>query len=184
MTEKATKIAYDIDKNELSDKTFNKIMTSFRDKFIELLNQMKDLTIQKFPNEENVLSTSLYNEIFLKGLDEFLNNEKIKILNFVKNENDKYLKSMNEILNIFKNENGKNLEQLMSNLLTEMTDIILDNLNEAYNDSLYNTFNNINKIIKENSKLAEEYLNEVITSGSYHITKGFTDKYNKFLYIF
>ena len=75
VTEKATKIAYDIDKNELSDKTFNKIMTSFRDKFIELLNQMKDLTIQKFPNEENVLSTSLYNEIFLKGLDEFLNNE-------------------------------------------------------------------------------------------------------------
>lgn len=75
MTEKATKIAYDIDKNELSDKAFNKIMTSFRDKFIELLNQMKDLTIQKFQNEENVLSTSLYNEIFLKGLDEFLNNE-------------------------------------------------------------------------------------------------------------
>ena len=180
VTEKATKIAYDIDKNELSDKTFNKIMTSFRDKFIELLNQMKDLTIQKFQNDENVLSTSLYNEIFLKGLDEFLNNEKIKILNFVKNENDKYLKSMNEILNIFKNENGKNLEQLMSNLLTEMTDIILDNLNEAYNGSLYNTFNNINQIIKENSKLAEEYLNEVIQSGSYHITKGFTDKYNKF----
>lgn len=75
VTEKATKIAYDIDKNELSDKAFNKIMTSFRDKFIELLNQMKDLTIQKFQNEENVLSTSLYNEIFLKGLDEFLNNE-------------------------------------------------------------------------------------------------------------
>ena len=75
VTEKATKIAYDIDKNELSDKAFNKIMTSFRDKFIELLNQMKDLTIQKFQNKENVLSTSLYNEIFLKGLDEFLNNE-------------------------------------------------------------------------------------------------------------
>ena len=75
VTEKATKIAYDIDKNELSDKAFNKIMTSFRDKFNELLNQMKDLTIQKFQNEENVLSTSLYNEIFLKGLDEFLNNE-------------------------------------------------------------------------------------------------------------
>ena len=32
VTEKATKIAYNIDKNELSDKTFNKIMTSFRDK--------------------------------------------------------------------------------------------------------------------------------------------------------
>lgn len=109
---------------------------------------------------------------------------KIKILNFVKNENDQYLKSMNEILNIFKNENGKNLEQLMSNLLTEMTDIILDNLNEAYNGSLYNTFNNINQMIEENSKLAEECLNEVITSWSYHITKGFTDKYNKFLYIF
>ena len=178
--EKATKIAYDIDKNELSDKAFTKIMTSFRDKFIELLNHMKDLTVQKFPNEENVLSTSLYNEIFLKGLDEFLNNEIVKILNFVKNENDNYLKSMNDILSVFKNENGKNLEQLMSNLLTGMTDIILDNLNSAYNDSLYNTFNNINKLIKDNSKLAEQYINEVIKKKSYHITKGFTNKYNTF----
>ena len=131
ITEKATEIADDIDKNELSDKAFTKIMTSFRDKFIELLNHMKNLTVQKFPNEENVLSTSLYDEIFLKGLDEFLNNEIVKILNFVKNENDNYLKSMNDILSVFKNENGKNLEQLMSNLLTEMTDIILDNLNSA-----------------------------------------------------
>ena len=45
----AVKISYALDKNELIDKTFDDSMTSFRNKFIELLKSMENSIKDKFP---------------------------------------------------------------------------------------------------------------------------------------
>ena len=42
---------------------------SFRDKFLEILKFMENSLIQKFPMEENVLSTSSFNATYLEELD-------------------------------------------------------------------------------------------------------------------
>ena len=108
--ENAIKISYALDNNELIDKTFDSVMTAFRDKFIELLRNMETSMKEKFPLEENILSTSLFNKTFLNEIDEYFKNEIIKILNLIKKENDEYLKSINEIMSSFKSENGKSLD--------------------------------------------------------------------------
>ena len=65
ISNKATTIAYALDKNELIDKTFDNIMTSFRDKFLTILNYMDDSVYQKFSLEDNVLGNSLFNSTYL-----------------------------------------------------------------------------------------------------------------------
>ena len=161
VSEKANKIAYSLDNNELIDHSFDKVMTSFRNKFLEMLNYMDNSIKQKFPLEENVLGTSLFNSTYLSELDEYLKNERINILNYIKNENYTYLRSINDILTNFIGQNGNNLDQIMSELINMMTDLYFDNLNSAYKESLYFTLQNITNIIETNSKLAYEYFEQV-----------------------
>ena len=101
-------------------------------------------------------------------------------MNLVKNENNGYLKSISDILSTFKSENGKSLDQIMSDLKSELTDIYLDNLNIAFGNSLEFTFKTINEIIENNKNLGNQYMTNVKKSNSIHITNGFKSKYNIF----
>ncbi len=76
---------------------------------------MENSVKEKFPLEENILSSSLFNSTFLNGLDNYFEKEKINILNLIKKENKEYLESINESLGTFKSGNGKSLDQIMSN---------------------------------------------------------------------
>ena len=178
--QKARTISYALDNNEFIDKTFDNVMTSFRDKFVELLKNNEISIRDKFPLEENVLGTSLFSGI-IDELDNYLKTEKGNVLTFIESENKKYLKSVNDHINNFTSDNGKSLEQIISDLLNEMTDIYLDNLNSAYNDSLYTAFKTIDKIIENNKNLGNEYFLEVKNASSFHKTTGFINKYNTFL---
>ena len=178
-SEKAVKIAYTLDNNELIDKTFDKFMTSFRDKFIELLKYMDD-SVKKFPIGENVLGSSSFDSIYLDEIDDYLKTEKINILNFIKKENDDYLKSVNNIFENFLDKNGPNMEKIISELFPLMTDLYFDNLNSAYNDSLYYSFQNIEEIINYNIKLGDEFFSQMKKAKSVHITKRFKNQYKYF----
>jgi len=180
ISEKATQIAYALDNNELIDNAFDTIMIKFRNNFLDMLKFMENSLMQKFPLEENVLGTSSFNASFLKELDEYLKKEKINILNFIKSENDNYLQSVNEVLLNFTGEDGKNLDQIMYELININTDLYFDNLNKIYNQSLYFTFQNITNIYLKNTDLALQYLQEVQSKNSEHITTGFINKYNTF----
>ena len=176
----ALKISYALDNNEFVDKTFDNVMASFRDKFIELLKNMENSVKDKFYLEENVLGTTLFDTTYLNEIDDYFKQEKINILNDIKNQNNEYLKSVNEILTSFKNDNGKSLDQIMSELITEMTDLYFDNLNTAYKESLDLAFQKIDEIIDNNNNLGTQYLTEVKNANSFHITNGFKNKYNAF----
>jgi len=68
----------------------------------------------------------------------------------------------------------------MYELININTDLYFDNLNKIYNQSLYFTFRNITSIYLKNTDLALQYLQEVQSKNSYHITSGFINKYNTF----
>ena len=74
--QKALKISYALDNNEFIDKTFDNVMTSFRDKYMDLLKYMENSIKYKFPLEENVLGTSLFDSGFINEIDEYFDEEK------------------------------------------------------------------------------------------------------------
>ena len=177
--EKALTIAYNLDNNQLIDKTFDTIMISFRDQFLNLLQYIENSIKTKFPIEENVLEY-LFDEGYNIDLNEFLK-EKIKeIIEFITDENRKYLDEVNNNISSFKSDKGKNLDQIISDLLNELTDTYLGRLNRAYQNSLNLAFNSISQIIENNKNNAYGYLNNGSIASSYHITKGFINKYNIF----
>ena len=177
--ERALSISYALDKNELIDKTFDTVWTSFRDKFIDILEYMENSINNKFPLQENVL-TSLFDGTYKADLNTFFTNEKKTILDNINNENKEYLSKVNKKLSSFKGENDKSLDQIISELLNQLTAIKLDNLNNTFNDSLTLAFKSITEIIENNKNKALEYLNDNKITNSYHITTGFINKYNTF----
>jgi hypothetical protein len=180
INERALSIAYSLDKNELIDKTFDTIMRSFREKFVTLLEYMDESMEVEFSLQENVLSSSLFGESYDNSTKQFFDNEEYKMITFIKDENTNFSETINNILNSFKNDNGKGLDDIISELLSELTPIYLYNLNMIYNDSITLSFESINQIIENNKKKAFEYLNDEKISTSYHITTGFQNKYNIF----
>ena len=149
-------------------------------RLLKYLKYMENSLKEKFPLEQNVLGTSLFGTSFLNEIDDFFQTQKINVLNFIKNENDEYLKLVNEHLSKFTSDDGKNLDQIMSDLLNAMTDLYLDNLNTAFGDSLSLTFQTINEIIENNKNLGNQYLTNVKNANSFHITTGFKNKYNTY----
>ena len=181
ISERAINISYVLDNNDLIDKTFDKIMTYFRDKFIELLDYMDKSKKEQFPLKEDVLSISFFPLTYINQIDNDFRNEKINIINFVKNENKEYLDLINEKIITAKAESGNSLEQIVNNIQIELSDLNLHNLDQVYYEILNYTLNNISSIIKENNDYAIQYLTNVKNSVSTHRTNKFVNNYNKYL---
>ena len=181
ISERAINISYVLDNNDLIDKTFDKIMTYFRDQFIELLDYMDKSKKEQFPLKDDVLSISLFPSTYINQIDKDFRNEKINIINFVKNENKEYLDLINEKINSAKAESGNSLEQIINSIQIELSDLNLHNLDQVYYEILNYTLNNISSIIKENNDYAIQYLTNVKNSISTHRTNKFVNNYNKYL---
>ena len=177
----AIEIAYSLDNNLLVDTTYDKIMEYFRDQFVVLLNYMEMSKREKFPLKENILRNSTFTKKIIDKIDQVFEDDKIEILQFIKNENKEYLDFVEKSLDNYKKENLQNLEKYISNIQVQLSDINLNNLNLKYNEMLTSTINQIDKIIKYNNDLAVEYLTKVKNAGTTHCTQGFKNKYNKYI---
>ena len=180
-SERAMKISYTLDNNELIDKTFDDIMIGFREQFNVFLNNMEISKREQFPVKEDVLSTSTFTQEYIKEVDDKFKTEKANILNFVKNENNEYLNLINTKLNSVKNEIENSLEQTINNIQNQLSDLNLDNINTKFNESLRTTIDSINTLIENNRKLAVKYLTDVKNQGSTHITQRFINRYNIYI---
>ena len=181
ISERAMNISYKLDNNELIDKTFDDLMIYFREQSIVLLNYMDKSKTVKFPLKEDSLSTSIFTQVCINQIDDKFNNQKIKILNFIENENNEYLNLINEKINSVKSEIENTLEQTLNNIQNQLSALILDNINTKYNESLSTTINSINTIIENNRKLAVQYLTQVKNVGSTHITQKYINIYNTYI---
>ena len=178
---KALNITKILDNDELIDLNYDKIMTYFKDNLLYLLNYMENSLQQNFPLEENLLSISLFDNIYMKKIEESFKSEKVNIINFLRNENNEYLNSIENIFNSFMTNNATHFYQINSKILNDFNEIIIENLIKSFNDTISLIFKIINEIIENNQNLANEYLNNVNNSNSFHITQGFIDKYNIYI---
>ena len=69
--ERAKSISYSLDNNELIDKTFDKVWISIRDKLLSLIKYMNKSIKEKFPLQENVLRSSLFDTTYTDEIDTF-----------------------------------------------------------------------------------------------------------------
>ena len=178
---KAFNITKTLDNNELIDINYDKIMTDFKDNLLSILNYMENNLKEKFPIEENVLSISFFDNIYIKNIDESFKSEKVNIITFLKNENNEYLNSMENIFNSFMTNNATHFNQINSKILNDFNEIIIEKLITSFNDAISFIFNSLNGIIEYNKNLGNEYLNNVKKANSYHMTQGFIDKYNIYI---
>jgi len=177
----AIKIAKTLDNNDIIDTTFDNIMISFRDQFTVLLNYIEKSKKLKFPIKENIFADSILSPSSTNDIDEFLRKEKLNILNFIRDENEQYLKDVEEQIKSFKEKNTDTLENYIKNIEALLSDKNLKDLDYAFNQSLTNTMNTISNIIENNRIKAEQYMNNVKKSGSCFRTRAYTDKFNAYI---
>ena len=174
---KAKNISQNLENNEFIDKIFDNIMLDFRKQLINLLNYMEKSAKEKFTFYIEDLNNSLFDIPFINELDNNLKIEQTNFLNFIKNENNEYLKEINKIINSFKDKNENTLQKIINDLDSELSFINLDKLNSEFNKSLVKTINKINNITVFNGNISIQYLTNVKNQQSTYITKAFINKY-------
>ena len=135
----------------------------------------------QFPLKEDVLSTSSFPSTYINQIDNDIQAEKTKILNFIKDENKEYLDLINEQINSAKTESGNSLGQIIDNIQIELSDLNLDNLDQKYNEILISTKNSINSVIETNNNYAVEYLTNVKNAKSTHRTAKLVNTYTSYI---
>ena len=178
---KAQYISYILDNNELIDKTFDNTMINLKNSFLFLLNYMENSLKEKFPFEFDLLGHSYFDGAYLNHIAQNFALEKEKIFYFINKENDEYLESMKNIFNYFIKNNGTSFKQSLFQLINDFDTKYFININNVFDDFLIKFLKEINGTIENNSLLALEYLNDVISAESYHITQGFINKYNIYI---
>ena len=180
ISDKAFNISYILDNNLLIDTTFDNIMNDFKNEFINLLNNIEKSKKGKFPLKNNMFLNSSFIINSFDKMDEDFKYEKIQIVNYIIEENDYYLESVEEQTNTFIEENKEYLDQLINNIDIDISELFLNNLDLKYSEMLDITFNSINNLIENNNRLAVEYLTQVKNAGSTHRSQLFINKANIF----
>ena len=173
--EESINVAKTLDDNSLVDKTFDNIMIYFREQFIILLNNMENSKRQNFPLKENILFNSSLSQGKINEIDKIFQDEKIKIINFVKNENKNYLEYIGQIFESFNKE--KNLDEIINYLQVILSELNLDNLKQEYDKMLNDTMKKIDNIIKGNKQLAVDYFKSIDESNPIQCTSTYKNKY-------
>jgi len=177
----ATKIAKVLDNNELIDTTFDNIMINFRDQFTAILNYKEKSKKVKFPIKENILADSILSPSLTNEIDEFLRKEKLNILNFIRDENEQYLKDVEDQIKNFKEKYDDTLDNYINNIEGLLSEKNLKNIDYEFSQSITNTMNRISNIIENNRIKAEQYMNNVLNSGSSHVTQAYINKFSAYI---
>lgn len=80
------KISTKLDNDELIDLTFDEVMKSFREIFIDIIEFMETQKDQNFGLEENVLNNDLFKENTRNNIKLTFENEPFKIINFINSQ--------------------------------------------------------------------------------------------------
>ena len=153
------------------DSTFDIIMSNFKNNFMNLLLYIEKTKKEKFPLKNTILG----NTYFIKMEQDF-GDEKVKIVNYIKEENNQYLYSVHNLKESFIINNKSSLDNIFNIIDNQLSDINLYNLNVKYNETMTTILYSISAIVENNKNLAVEYLTNVANSGSCYCTQAFINK--------
>ena len=169
-------IEYSLENKLYIDKTFDDIMKNFKNKFMNLLNYIDKTKREIFPLKNNIIGVS-----YFINMEDKLQEERINILRYIKEENKQYLLSVQNLKESFISNDKKSLDNAINLIDNQLSELNLYNLNLKYNEMLTITFNTINSIIENNKNLSIEYLTNVANSGSCYCTQAFINKGSVFI---
>ena len=174
--ENSTKIAYNLDNNLLIDKTFDNIMSEYKNNFIYILNYIRKSKLENFPLSNNIFTNTTFIQNLFDKMEEDFKNEKIKIISYIKNENKENIDLINNKIIHFTQNNKETLDEIIKNIDIYLSESILDNINIEYNTMLNTTFDSINNVINNNILIAQEYFINVNNSMPSNCTQLFKNK--------
>ena len=183
------KISTKLDNDEFIDLTFDEVMKSFREIFIDIIEFMETQKDQYFKLEENVLNNDLFKENTRNDIKLTFENEPPKIINFL-NSQCNYINEFKNVIDEFLDENTDILESIIQNLIKLFSNDTLEELSDLYDKGFNSSLETIDKEIENNKNLAMDYLTNmrmVIENSSFILEKLRTyqideEHYPKYLY--
>ena len=157
--DQAIEIGKNLDNNEYVDKIFDKIMIDFRQNFTSVTKYMEKIVEEEFPMIENALEGE-----YLKSLEQDKISRNLKqmgsnIINKIKDENNLYLKNINESITEFLNQNKEGLFQLISDIDILFSEESIENIAKSFDLAFNRNLEKIENEIDTNKILSEEYFN-------------------------
>lgn len=153
----ALNISQNLDDNEYIDKTFDEIMTTFRNDFTSIIKEMEVLKEENFPMIEKTPIGGNFEPTKLQVLAKELKELSVDISNKIINENDLYVNSIKEKVDKFLQDNKKALLDLMTSIESIFSEESLDNLAKLYDSTFNGYLNKIDSTIQQNKALTTTY---------------------------
>ena len=143
-------------KDDLIDKTFDKIMINFKEEYIKIVKYMAEKKAELFTLEDDVLDENSFTY-------EDKNNIESKIYEFTKNilgqikTGLEYKKIASEIIDEFANTYSDNLTEIITDLETIVSEEALEGIVIMFETCLNQSLIKLSQDIDNNVKLTEEY---------------------------
>ena len=153
-------IAYKLDNDEIIDKIFDKIMSSFKENFTSIIKYMDLIKEEKFPLIDDALIEGLFTVSEKNKIKNDIATCSVNIINKIKNEHTNYVKLIEDNINTFLNENLETLNSLILDLNILLSEESLKEYVYYYEKYFNNSLEKIEKEIENNILLIENYYDE------------------------
>ena len=158
----SNEIAYKLDNDEIVDKMYNKIMIYFKENFTNIIKYMDKIKEDKFYLVDDALKDGLFNLNEKQHMKSELDYYGIKIINEIKNMNEKYSNLLRENISKFINENLENLNDIIIDFKVLLSEVSLKELSILYEVGFNSSLNKIKNDILKNKLLIKEYYTNYI----------------------
>ena len=167
--EKAKEIATKLDNDTYIDKTFDEVMTKIREQFTYIIKYMDEKKHEYSP----LINNNLKDNFFTISEQNNITNEFIllgdEIIDFVKEENNEFLTSVNNKVDSFLLENKDYLNQLIYDITNSLSEKSLKEISVLYDIGFNNCLNRIENETSQNEILTNNYfcnLTEILDNNS------------------
>ena len=160
--ENALSIAKSLDNNEHIDKTFDEIMTKFRNNFTSITKYMETIKEEQFPMAENTLNGGYFKPHEQETISEDLKKEGRMITNKINEENNSYLNKVNKTIEEFLKANLENLNNIFYELESLFSETRLEKMDNIYNKAFNGYLSYITNDINNNKELSYIYLDGLV----------------------
>ena len=157
LIEESLAIAQSLDDNEYIDKTFDSIMTNFRQSFTNIIKDMDEKKIENFPMDENTLQGEYFKSSEQENISKELKELSVKVYTKIKNENNEYLNMLKDRINKFLENNKDYLDSLIKDLESLFSEEKVEYLADIYNMTFKEYLNQITNTINKDKDLAKTY---------------------------
>ena len=136
-------IGNNLDNDEIIDKSFDMIISNFRDNFTNIMKYMDKIKEEKITLIDEVLVESIFSTKDKRNMKSEISNCGLDIIIKIKNENNDYISLIKEAIDNFLNENLDNLNSAILDLNILLSEESLNEISYYYNYAFYSSLNAI-----------------------------------------